>query len=69
MKALAERLETIDNSLAKKYVTRNEYDKTIQETQNAFNKILESSQTLLHVLKKEGSQLYKKKVATVGETK
>ena len=29
MKALADRLETIDNSLAKKYVTRNEYDKTI----------------------------------------
>ena len=55
MKALAERLETIDNSLAKKYVTRNEYDKTIQETQSAFSKILESSQTLLHVLKKEGS--------------
>jgi len=55
MKALAERLEVIDNSLAKKYVTRNEYDKTIQETQSAFNKILESSQTLLHVLKKEGA--------------
>ena len=67
MKALAERLEVIDTSLAKKYVTRNEYDKTIQETQSAFNKILESSQTLLHVLKKEGAQLYKKKVATVGE--
>ena len=43
MKALAERLEVIDTSLAKKYVTRNEYDKTIQETQSAFNKILESS--------------------------
>ena len=69
MKSLADRLETINNSLAKKYATRNEYDKTIQETQSAFNKILESSQTLLHVLKKEGAQLYKKKVATVGESK
>tara|TARA_B110000503_G_C6753582_1_gene252606 strand:- start:94 stop:396 length:303 start_codon:yes stop_codon:yes gene_type:complete len=67
MKALAERLEVIDSSLSKKYITRNEYDKTIQETQSAFNKILESSQTLLHVLKKEGAQLYKKKVQTVGE--
>ena len=55
MKSLAARLETINNSLAKKYTTRNEYDKTIQETQSAFNKILESSQTLLHVLKKEGA--------------
>ncbi len=55
MKALAERLDIINNSLARKIATRNEYEKTIQETQNAFNKILESSQTLLHVLKKEGA--------------
>ena len=67
MKALADRLETINSSLAKKYITRNEYDKTINETQSAFNKILESSQTLLHVLKKEGAQLYKKKVNTIGD--
>ena len=40
---LADRLEVINGSLAKKYTTRNEYDKTIQETQSAFNKILESS--------------------------
>ena len=43
MRALADRLEVINGSLAKKYITRNEYDKTIQETQSAFNKILESS--------------------------
>ena len=68
MRALADRLEVINATLAKKYITRNEYDKTIQETQSAFNKILESSQTLLHVLRKEGAQLYKKKVQTIGET-
>ena len=67
MKTLADRLEIINNSLGKKYAMRNEYDKTIQETQSAFNKILESSQTLLHVLKKEGAQLNKKKVATIGD--
>ena len=67
MKSLADRLETINNSLAKKYTTRNEYDKTIQETQSAFNKILESSQTLLHVLKKEGAQLQKKKKANIDD--
>ena len=43
LKSLTDRLEVINNSLAKKYTTRNEYDKTIQETQSAFNKILESS--------------------------
>ena len=43
MKALADRLEIINSSLAKKYGTRNEYDKTMQETNSAFNKILESS--------------------------
>ena len=55
LKALNDRLEVINGSLQKKYVTKNEYEKTIQETQSAFNKILESSQTLLHVLKKEGA--------------
>ena len=49
----------------KKYGTRQEFDKTIGETENAFMKILESSQTLLHVLKKEGASLTKKKAATV----
>ena len=43
MRALAERLEVLNTSLGKKYHTRNEYDKTINETQSAFNKILESS--------------------------
>ena len=43
MRALSDRLDTINGSLAKKYTTRNEYQKTIDETQSAFNKILESS--------------------------
>ena len=55
MRSLAERLDQLNGSLQKKQHTRNEYDKTINETQSAFNKILESSQTLLHVLKKEGA--------------
>jgi Sjoegren syndrome nuclear autoantigen 1 len=45
----------------KKYEAREEFDRTILETEGAFMKILESSQTLLHVLKKEDSQLQKKK--------
>lgn len=40
---------------------RNEFDQTIQETEAAYMKILESSQTLLHVLKRESVNLAKKK--------
>ena len=66
MRVLSERLDAINASLQKKYMTRDDYDKTIKETSSAFNKILESSQTLLTVLKKEGAQLQKKKM-TLGD--
>ena len=36
---------------------RNNYDRTIAETEHAYSKILESSQTLLTVLKKESQTL------------
>ena len=65
MRQMSLRLQEINDSLHKKYGTRQEFDKTIGETENAFMKILESSQTLLHVLKKEGASLTKKKAATV----
>ena len=41
--------------------SRNEYDKSIAETEAAYMKILESSQTLLNVLKRETVNLTKKK--------
>ena len=65
MRLMSLRLQEINESLHKKYSTRQEFDKTIAETENAFMKILESSQTLLHVLKKEGASLTKKKAATL----
>jgi Sjoegren syndrome nuclear autoantigen 1 len=65
MRMFSLRLNEINESLNKKYLTRNEFDKTIGETENAFMKILESSQTLLHVLKKEGASLSKKKAQTL----
>ena len=65
--SLAITLETINNSLAKKYTTRDEYDIIIQETQSVFNKIPESSQTLQHVLKKEEAQLQKKRKANIDD--
>ena len=43
MRQLNARLQEINESLTKKYNTRNEFDKTIAETENAFMKILESS--------------------------
>ena len=61
LRILTERLSRINESLARKVASRNEYDKTIAETEAAYMKILESSQTLLHVLKKETVNLTKKK--------
>jgi Sjoegren syndrome nuclear autoantigen 1 len=58
---LTDRLSTINEALARKVQARNEYDRTIQETEAAYMKILESSQTLLQVLKRETVQLTKKK--------
>ena len=58
---LTDRLAKINEGLARKIQARNEYDRTIQETEAAYMKILESSQTLLHVLKRESVSLTKKK--------
>ena len=58
---LTDRLSTINEALARKIQARNEYDRTIQETEAAYMKILESSQTLLQVLKRETVNLTKKK--------
>ena len=63
IRKLNERLSEVNAGLQKKYATRGDYDRTISETEGAFVKILESSQTLLHVLKKEGGTLAKKKAA------
>ena len=54
---LTERLSKINESLQRKQQARSEYDQTIQETEAAYMKILESSQTLLHVLKRESVNL------------
>nr|VZI28125.1 unnamed protein product [Spirometra erinaceieuropaei]VZI28131.1 unnamed protein product [Spirometra erinaceieuropaei] len=51
---LTEKLHRVNEALQKKLATRNEYDRTIAESEAAYMKILESSQTLLCVLKKEG---------------
>ena len=40
--------------------TRNEYDKVVQETEAAYMKLLESSSTLLTVLKRESVNIQSK---------
>ncbi|KAJ9457938.1 13 kDa deflagellation-inducible protein [Diplonema papillatum] len=62
LRILNERLARVDEGLARKYAARQEYDKTIAETENAFSKIIDSSRTLLHVLKRESTALSKKHV-------
>mmetsp|Transcript_17245 Transcript_17245/g.23826 ORF Transcript_17245/g.23826 Transcript_17245/m.23826 type:complete len:116 (+) Transcript_17245:178-525(+) len=57
---LTKRLAQINDSIARKIHSRNDYDKTIQETEAAYLKILESSQTLLTVLKRESTNISKK---------
>jgi Sjoegren syndrome nuclear autoantigen 1 len=61
LNVLTDRLLKINESLARKVTARNEYDRTIQETEGAYMKILESSATLLQVLKRETVTLVKKK--------
>jgi len=58
---LTDRLSKINEALMRKMQARSEYDRTIQETEGAYMKILESSQTLLQVLKRETVTLVKKK--------
>jgi Sjoegren syndrome nuclear autoantigen 1 len=60
IRVLSEKLAKINESLAKKISARNEFDKTIAETEAAYMKILESSQTLLSVLKRESHSLKNK---------
>jgi Sjoegren syndrome nuclear autoantigen 1 len=46
----SEKLARINENLAKKITARTEFDRTISETEAAYMKILESSQTLLNVI-------------------
>lgn len=57
---LTERLGKLNDDLARKVGARNEYDAVIGETEAAYMKILESSQTLLAVLKREAVSLQKR---------
>ncbi|CAL1684281.1 unnamed protein product [Lasius platythorax] len=51
------KLTHLNDSLAKRIAVRNEYDRTIADTETAYMKILESSQLLLNMIKKEAVSL------------
>jgi Sjoegren syndrome nuclear autoantigen 1 len=61
---LTKRLSQLNESISKKNDTKTEYEKVITETEAAYLKILESSQTLLSVLKREAVNIQKKKQAS-----
>lgn len=54
---LSDNLVKLNDSLLRKQRALEEYDKTIAESTNALNKIRDSSQTLLQVLRKERDNL------------
>ncbi|XP_071591039.1 microtubule nucleation factor SSNA1-like [Heliangelus exortis] len=57
IQTLNEQLECVCENLAQKVASRNELDKILAETEAAYMKILDSSRTLLSVLKKEVGSL------------
>ena len=57
---LSQELEELNASLIQKEELKNEYDKVISNTELAYYKLLEGSQTLLAILKRDESSLQKK---------
>ena len=60
LKTLQDKLARVDASLSNKMATKAEYDKTISESEQAYMKILESSQVLLNVVKRDAATLHQK---------
>ena len=58
--SLTQQLATVEETLIKNMNAKEKYAQTIHETEAAYMKILESSQTLLHVLKREQTKIGKK---------
>ncbi|XP_017883895.1 Sjoegren syndrome nuclear autoantigen 1 homolog isoform X1 [Ceratina calcarata] len=54
---LSHKLTRVNDSLTKRIAVRNEYDRTITDTETAYVKILESSQLLLNMIKREATNL------------
>ena len=57
---LSQELEELNASLIQKEELKNEYDKVISNTELAYYKLLEGSQTLLAILRRDEASLQKK---------
>ena len=57
---LSQELEELNASLIQKEELKNEYDKVISNTELAYYKLLEGSQTILAILKRDEAYLQKK---------
>ncbi len=57
---LSQELEELNATLIQKEELKNEYDKVISNTELAYYKLLEGSQTLLAILKRDEASLQKK---------
>ena len=57
--ALQHRKKEIDSKIARKHETKTKLEATLREAEAAYSKILESSQTLLKVLKHESESIPK----------
>ena len=60
MDKLSQELEELNMSLQYKEELKNEFDKVISNTENAYYKLLDGSQTLLAILKRDEASLQKK---------
>lgn len=68
IKMLQDNLEQVRGRLNQKMKILNQYEQTIQQTQDDYTKIVESSQILLSVVKKEAQGLQKPKPQTFRPT-
>ena len=57
---LSQELEELNASLLQKEEIKNDYDKVISNTEIAYYKLLEGSQTLLAILKRDEANLQQK---------
>ena len=60
LEKLSQQMEELNNSLQNKERIKNDYDKVITNTETAYFKLLEGSQTLLAILKRDEASLLKK---------
>ena len=60
MDKLSQELEELNATLIQKEEIKNEFDKVISNTEMAYYKLLEGSQTLLAILKRDEASLQKK---------